>query len=34
MKWRKLGVVFAPDTSRAWSRSHAMVPTPLYDGMR
>ncbi len=29
MKWRKHGIVFRPDTSLPWSRTHAMVPTPL-----
>ena len=29
MRWRKLGIVFRPDASLAWSRTHAMVPTPL-----
>jgi hypothetical protein len=29
MQWRKLGIVFRPDTARPWSRSHAMLPTPL-----
>lgn len=29
MRWRKLGIVFRPDTTHAWSRSHAMVPTPM-----
>lgn len=29
MRWRKFGIVFRPDRSLPWSRSHAMVPTPL-----
>ncbi len=29
MRWRKLGMVFAPDGSRPWARSHAQCPTPL-----
>lgn len=29
LAWRKLGLIFAPDTSRPWMRSHAAVPTPL-----
>ncbi len=29
MRWRKLGVVYQPDGSLWWARSHAMVPTPL-----
>src|SRR5688572_21665604 len=34
MRWRKLGLVWGPEGSRAWARSHAMVPTPvtLADG--
>ena len=30
--WRKLGLVFAPDQSLEWSRSHASLPTPLHLG--
>lgn len=30
MKWRKLGIVYQPDGSQQWARSHAMVPTPLH----
>ena len=29
MRWRKLGLVYAPDGSTEWARSHAMVPTPV-----
>ena len=29
LSWRKLGLVFAPDTSQPWMRSHAAVPVPL-----
>lgn len=29
MQWRKFGIVFRPDRTRPWSRTHAMVPTPL-----
>jgi predicted GH43/DUF377 family glycosyl hydrolase len=29
MRWRKLGLVYAPDGSMEWARSHAMVPTPI-----
>lgn len=29
MRWRKLGLVFRPDSSHGWSKSHAMLPTPL-----
>ncbi|WP_210253912.1 glucosyl hydrolase [Bradyrhizobium sp. S69] len=29
MRWRKLGLLYAPDGSHAWARSHALVPTPL-----
>lgn len=27
--WRKHGLVFRPDPSRAWMKSHAAVPTPI-----
>jgi hypothetical protein len=30
MRWRKLGLVFQPDPTLSWSRSHAMVPTPIW----
>lgn len=35
MQWRKLGLVWAPDGTREWARSHAMGPTPwrLSDGV-
>ncbi len=29
MKWEKRGIVWAPDGSRPWARSHAMCPTPV-----
>lgn len=29
MRWDKLGLVYAPDGSLPWARSHAMIPTPL-----
>ena len=29
MRWRKLGLVYCPDGSRWWAKSHAMIPTPL-----
>jgi hypothetical protein len=34
MRWQKLGLVWAPDGSKPWARSHAMIPTPflLPDG--
>lgn len=28
MQWRKLGLVYCPDGSLHWARSHAMIPTP------
>ena len=31
-RWRKLGLVYAPDRSQSWARSHAMIPTPLELG--
>jgi len=35
LAWDKRGLVFTPETSRPWSRSHASVPTPLVlDGSR
>lgn len=29
MRWKKLGIVYRPDGSQPWARSHAMIPTPL-----
>jgi hypothetical protein len=29
MQWRKLGLVFGPDGSLPWARTHAMIPTPF-----
>lgn len=29
MKWRKHGVVWQPDGSKAWAKTHATCPTPL-----
>jgi predicted GH43/DUF377 family glycosyl hydrolase len=29
VKWRKLGLLYAPDGRQAWARAHAMLPTPL-----
>jgi hypothetical protein len=29
MKWRKLGLVYAPSGSRPWARHSALTPTPL-----
>jgi hypothetical protein len=29
MKWRKLGLVYHPDGSKWWARTHAMIPTPV-----
>lgn len=33
--WQKHGLIFRPDTSQSWMRSHAAVPTPLHmrDGI-
>ena len=28
MKWQKLGVVWTPDGTLDWARTHAMGPTP------
>lgn len=30
MKWKKHGVVWAPDGSQPWARSHATCPTPFW----
>ena len=30
MKWRKRGIVYRPDGTQPWARTHAMVPTPLH----
>src|SRR4051795_13747330 len=29
MRWRKLGVVYAPAGDRAWARQYAHLPTPV-----
>ena len=29
MHWKKLGVVYSPDGSQPWAKSHAMIPTPF-----
>ena len=29
MQWQKLGLVYGPDGSMPWARSHAMLPTPV-----
>ena len=29
MKWKKLGLVYGPDGSMPWAKSHAMIPTPI-----
>lgn len=34
MKWRKLGLLWAPSGTRPWARTHAMLPTPLRLGNR
>ena len=31
--WTKLGLFIRPDTSKYWSRSHAMIPTPYRTGI-
>jgi sucrose-6-phosphate hydrolase SacC (GH32 family) len=30
MKWRKMGLVYAPDRSRSWSKKYAFPPTPYF----
>ncbi len=32
MSWTRLGVVFAPDGTKAWARSHAALPVPVQIG--
>jgi predicted GH43/DUF377 family glycosyl hydrolase len=32
LRWRKMGLIYAPDGSQAWAKSHAMLPTPLDMG--
>ena len=29
MLWKKFGLVYGPDGSQAWAKSHAMIPTPI-----
>ena len=29
MRWRRLGLVYAPDGTRPWAKTHAMLPTPI-----
>ena len=29
MRWRKLGLVYGPDGSMPWAKTHAMIPTPV-----
>ena len=29
MRWKKLGIVWKPDGSSAWAKTHAMAPTPF-----
>ena len=29
MHWKKLGLVYCPDGSMDWAKSHAMIPTPV-----
>ena len=30
MSWKRLGVVFVPDGTQPWARSHAALPTPVH----
>ena len=30
MSWKRLGVVYVPDGSQPWARSHAALPTPVH----
>jgi len=29
MQWKKLGLVYGPDGSMPWAKTHAMIPTPI-----
>lgn len=29
MKWGKLGIIYRPDGTQEWARTHAMLPTPI-----
>jgi hypothetical protein len=29
MRWKKLGILYGPDGSMPWAKSHAMIPTPV-----
>lgn len=29
MQWRKLGIVYGPDGSSHWAKTHCMIPTPV-----
>jgi hypothetical protein len=29
MRWEKMGLVYGPDGSLPWAKSHAMIPTPI-----
>jgi len=29
MRWKKLGLVYGPDGTLPWAKSHAMIPTPV-----
>jgi hypothetical protein len=29
VRWRKLGLLYVPDGTRGWARTHAMLPTPF-----
>ena len=32
MAWKRLGVVFVPDGTQSWARSHAALPVPVHAG--
>jgi predicted GH43/DUF377 family glycosyl hydrolase len=32
MRWRKMGLIYTPDGTQTWAKSHAMLPTPLDMG--
>jgi hypothetical protein len=32
MRWSKRGLIYAPSGSQPWARTHALLPTPLFNG--
>ncbi|MFM5585741.1 hypothetical protein ACET65_01885 [Aeromonas rivipollensis] len=29
MRWKKLGIIYRPDGTKSWAKTHAMIPTPI-----